>query len=394
MREGRVETQAPAELLDQGQDKVDGRAFGLDHATQFLHGTDQRVDLHGSALLQVLQHGGAMGAYGRRTVNPPLHIQGQLDTQASADRLGLQHDPARQGARVRRRSQHLQGLARERADGVEGHVPPQLEPDFLADVPHRGFQPRVTEQARKGAHPLRLLTAGLAEHETIAVEVLDHPGCGHLTGGVHHAPDRPLRPQPAPLRAPRVHAGQHAPLQLTPVAIEVPPGQSVNSGHHGRLFTQQGLYLLHSPRTGLGLQGHDHVVVHARPMGVVGARGMDMHHLAGAFDRDAVRLHRGQMGAPGNQRHFHPGLLQQRAHVATDGACAEHRNPHQLSPSACAKPMRCSLPVGPLGISATNTTRRGTLKPASRPRAKARNSDSSSVAPCVSTTAPGCKSSK
>ena len=46
----------------------------------------------------------------------------------------------------------------------------------------------------------------------------------------------------------------------------------------------------------------------------------------------------------------------------------------QARPNFSAKPMRCSLPVGPLGISSRNTMRRGTLKSTRRPAAKRRSS--------------------
>ena len=39
------------------------------------------------------------------------------------------------------------------------------------------------------------------------------------------------------------------------------------------------------------------------------------------------------------------------------------------SPSLAAKPIRCTLPVGPFGISLTMSTWRGTLKSAMRPMA-------------------------
>src|SRR6267143_1921096 len=75
-----------------------------------------------------------------------------------------------------------------------------------------------------------------------------------------------------------------------------------------------------------------------------------------------------------------------RAHEAADRSCAEDGDLHSR-PSFAARPIRCNLPVRPLGISRTKTNLRGTFQCSSRRAAKSRSSRSVQVWPSRSTTA-------
>ena len=73
---------------------------------------------------------------------------------------------------------------------------------------------------------------------------------------------------------------------------------------------------------------------------------------AALFQDEAVGFHRREMGAARDQRNIGFGLVRQPcADIAADGAGAEDTDFCHARPSFCARPMRCNLPVAPLGIS-------------------------------------------
>ena len=80
---------------------------------------------------------------------------------------------------------------------------------------------------------------------------------------------------------------------------------------------------------------------------------------------EAIGLDRRQVLVAGDEGDLLTGQRQLGAQIAADGTGANDRELHAPgpcpSPSFCAKPMRCSLPVAPLGISSMNRIFFGTL---------------------------------
>src|SRR3954468_852254 len=105
-------------------------------------------------------------------------------------------------------------------------------------------------------------------------------------------------------------------------------------------------------------------------------------------ERQAVVLDRSQVRAA---RHEAELDLVRRGElcreVAANRACAEDADLHPARPSFAANPIRCSLPVAPLGISSRMTTFLGTLKSARRAATKSRMSRSLAAWPSRKTTA-------
>src|SRR5262245_12729748 len=89
------------------------------------------------------------------------------------------------------------------------------------------------------------------------------------------------------------------------------------------------------------------------------------------LDRQAFLTHGREMGTARDKAHLGFALPgKPGADKPANGAGTEDADAHQPSPSFSARPMRCSLPVAPFGISSRKTSLRGTLNPASRLAAK------------------------
>src|SRR5690606_17162646 len=131
---------------------------------------------------------------------------------------------------------------------------------------------------------------------------------------------------------------------------------------------------------------YDDVVLGAGLGGIVGRRDAPHRGFAAHLERQALVADRGEVGAARDERDLGTGVGQQGAQVAADGARAVDRDLHPPRPSFWASPMRCSLPVAPLGISSMKRIVRGTLKSARRWAAKARRAASSALWPSFSTT--------
>src|SRR6185312_8558054 len=132
---------------------------------------------------------------------------------------------------------------------------------------------------------------------------------------------------------------------------------------------------------------HDHIVLRPRFPGIAGGLRPGQQFLALGTQCQSIGLDGGQVWAARDQRDLFAGQRQLRAQQPADGAGAVDADLHAVRPSLAARPMRCSLPVAPFGISARNTTLRGTLKSARRVETKSRSSRSVAVRPSRSTMA-------
>src|SRR5258708_3465701 len=101
---------------------------------------------------------------------------------------------------------------------------------------------------------------------------------------------------------------------------------------------------------------------------------------------DTSLLDRCQIRAARHERNLGAGQRKLGTDVPADRASTEDANFHAAdsegaSPSFAAKPIRCSFPVAPFGISFTKTIFRGTLKSAKRLEANSLSSRSVRVWP-------------
>ena len=240
---------------------------------------------------------------------------------ALGDRLRLDHHGAGERAGAGVGADHVECLASEGADRVEGDVAPQLHPQLVAQArSHRSAQPGGDQRPRQPRRALGLRAVGLAEGEAIALDVADHARLGDLGGRVHHAADHPLRSDAVPQQAAGVD-GVEPPIPPLPVeAVEVPPRHAVLRWHHRRLGPQQWPHALDDASDLVRLQRQDHVVLHARLGRVFDAARACDAALAVDQQRHAVRLHRRQVRAARDQRHVLARERELRAEVAADRA--------------------------------------------------------------------------
>src|SRR5262249_2990757 len=176
-------------------------------------------------------------------------------------------------------------------------------------------------------------------------------------------------------------------LEFAPVLVEIPPGDAVLHRHDGRVGVAQAAEALGHCGDLVGLDGQEHDVVRA---GLLGRRdGGDVAGVLldalGGHELHAAGADRRQVGAPGDERHALAGEGQAHAEVAADGARPDDGELH-ARPSFWARPMRCSFPVAPFGISARNSTFRGTWESATRRAAEPRSWAPGAAAPSRRTT--------
>src|SRR5260221_1094595 len=105
-------------LADQRQHGIDSRGGAPDPSSQFLNRGDQRVDLHCAMALEVLEHRGLMRADATRAIDPPLDIDPEMDAEALADRLSLEHHRPRHVARAGIRADDVERGTGQCADRI------------------------------------------------------------------------------------------------------------------------------------------------------------------------------------------------------------------------------------------------------------------------------------
>src|SRR5262249_10139863 len=169
--------------------------------------------------------------------------------------------------------------------------------------------------------------------------------------------------------------------------VEVPPGYAVHGRHHGGLRPEQGLHGGGNAGQRVGLERHDHIVLRTRFLRLARGLGVGNEFLAFGPQLQAIGLNGCQMRPTCDQRDLLAGQRQVSPQQTADSAGAVDADLHVVNPSLAARPMRCSLPVAPFGISATNTTLRGTLKSARWLETKSRSSRSVALRPSRKTIA-------
>ncbi len=264
----------------------------------------------------------AIGAGGNRILFCLNHDRDGIDLVCHADGLLHQRLERAGGGQV---IEHLaERGAGEQADRIVGGVEGELGPDLGADVlAHRCLEGRGREHGGDGADAGRERAVGLAERKAVAVDVLDHAGLGHAHRGIDHAADGMLGPDQAPERSARIHRGQRRVDAARRGAEEIPPGETVADGDHGRGRPEQRAELRCDHGQVVGLDGQEH---HFLLAGFLRTRhGTQLHRLAPAalHQHQAAGTHCLEGGSAGDGGDPHAGQREACREIAADGAEAE-----------------------------------------------------------------------
>ena len=265
-------------------------------------------------------------------------------------------------------------------NGLKQRLPPQLHPDLIANArPHRRLQPRRDQRLAQSLRPPGPAAVRFAETETVAITMLDHARLRHFRRRINDTTKRLARRNDLPQLAARIDT-LHPPIPERRIEpIEIPVRHPVDPGHQRAVRPHHLRDVRRRRRQGMRLQRHEHIVLPPRLRRTADAARVADGLALGRAQDHAVLLHRRQMRPARDEGHIRPRRRELGAEEAADCAGAKNRNFHADSPSFSARPMRCNLPVAPLGISAKNTIFRGTLNGASLVPAKSRNACSSRV---------------
>src|SRR5579862_2338755 len=149
-----------------------------------------RIELDRPTLLDVLQHRGLMRTDALGAGDAPLERDSKGDAELVRHRFSLAHHVGRKLARERKLTNIHQRCMGERADRIEGHVAPELEPDLAANVGgDGGLEARSSQRFCKHLHATGFGAIRLAERESIALDDLNHSGGDQIRGGEDHAAD-------------------------------------------------------------------------------------------------------------------------------------------------------------------------------------------------------------
>lgn len=220
---------------------------------------------------------------------------------------------------------------RQRANRVETQISPHFEPDFVTDFAHqRRLEPGTGQRRRQQLCSGRLDAVKFAQTEAIALNELNHARFDQLGSGIHHAADYPgwvqmLGDDPA-----GVGRLDRAPLMLTAVPIEIPPGYSVLHGHHGSVLMHQEMQIGSHRRNLVRFQREqDHVVGASVGKLFVGA-GASADQFAPVIQDElhSVRTNGLQIGSAGDEADFLAAGVQTDPKVAADRAGTYYRYFH------------------------------------------------------------------
>src|SRR5258706_2395206 len=129
-----LQRRAARALTDECKQHIDGRRRHLEQLAQLGNDADERLDLHRSPMLQVLEHRHLVRPEGRHPVDATVRVDPQVQSQPLTDGSRLRHHGLADGTRFGIPCDDVDRCVRERADWIEAQVAPQLEPDLVTDV--------------------------------------------------------------------------------------------------------------------------------------------------------------------------------------------------------------------------------------------------------------------
>ena len=304
------------------------------HARQLAQLPDrrhQRVELDGLAGFHILQHRRLERAELARDGVAIFGLLVDGDAQALTDLFRFDHYTGDKAAhQVVVHDQVRRGTG-ERADRVDRHVAPELEPDvFLNLAGHRRFKAGFFKQRCQLQQAVGFLARWFANDQFVA-EVMSHqPGLVHRTTGMHHAADHVRRGYRRRQRSVRVHRDQPRPRKRTTEALQKPPRHAIHRGEHDGVWPDQRCDLLRDVRQRRRFHAQYHQVLDPDVCG----RSTRYHRLR----RDAFTVAQPQSVLVqrverGPARHHADAAARTRQAVtdpAADRACAINTNFHEL----------------------------------------------------------------
>src|SRR5882762_2023732 len=322
--------------------RVDMRGGRAGETPQLHHRSDQRFELRHAPSLDILQHRSLVPADSLGASDALLQADAKRDAEFVCDGLRLGHHRRRQRARGWKLANVGQRGSGQRADGIEGEIAPQFEPDLGANVlEHRRLESGAREALRNPPHTLAARAVELSDREAITLDVLHHPGGDELGGRIHHAADDSLGGDHSRDDAARIDAPHHAAGPFTAMVVEIPVGDAVLHGDDDRVGAEQMRYIAGDRLELMGLHGEDHQLLCARGGAVLRSHDVARHLLTAVAqdEPDAAAANRFQIRAAHDEGDPLTRQRQLRAHVTADGTAADdgdlHRAPLWLWATCC-----------------------------------------------------------
>ena len=224
---------------------------------------------------------------------------------------------------------------RQRRNRIERQVPPQLQPDVVANVVvDLALQASRFERLTQFGDARRKLLARLPEIISVAICVTYDTRRNDLSCRIHRAANRPVRTDLRPLFSARIDAlNLHFSIASTQ-SVEIPPWNSILGGHNRCVRPKQRPHLLsHFPGL-MRFQCAEHIVLRSK-IGWI-ARRRHPRNLLDRFPVDisnqlqAIGFDRFEIGTTRHERNVNAGKLHQHADMRTDRARAINANLHKL----------------------------------------------------------------
>ena len=234
------------EQCDTRVDGVDLRRRHAGDAAELDDGTDQCVGFDTAARFDVLQHRGLVRAHGLCTRKALLERNAEADAEGFGHRLSFLHHPHREFARRSISADVLKRSMRQRADGIEAEVAPELDPELAPDVGNdRRLEAGLLQGLGNALRPLGLRVVDLGDGEAVALDVLDDARLGDFGGRVNDAAEHAIGRQIVGDDAARIDALEAPAFVLAAVLHEVPPGDAVLRREHDRIRSVHGRQVTH-----------------------------------------------------------------------------------------------------------------------------------------------------
>ena len=219
--------------------------------------------------------------------------------------------------------------------GLKLRLPHSLSQISDADIADdRCLEAGLAKQFGQGAQPRRIGAVGLAEGETVALDLLDHTGCNDFTGWINDASDDALGRKMCRDDTTGINALQLSALVRTAMFVEVPPRNSVLCRDDGRIRPDCCREFSGNRRDLVRLHAENENVLRTEVNESI-RRGQLLHGFRTILGDEfhAGRTHRLQIGAANHDADLGPDRCQFHGQKTADRAGADHTDSHCLCPS-------------------------------------------------------------